>query len=77
VLKNTVLKLLERGVFRGGNLGLVRFWKDLSVSKKLYTVVGILAVLIASELFTLIFAMNTLSAVRGFVGGEALWSKAQ
>jgi signal transduction histidine kinase len=69
--------LLERGVFRGGNLGLVRFWKDLSVSKKLYTVVGILAVLIASELFTLIFAMNTLSAVRGFVGGEALWSKAQ
>lgn len=58
-------------------MGLVRFWKDLSVSKKLYTVVGILALLIASELFTLIFAMNTLSAVRAFVGGEALWSKAQ
>lgn len=58
-------------------LGLVRFWKDLSVSKKLYTVVGILALLIVSELFTLIFAMNTLSAVRAFVGGEALWSKAQ
>jgi signal transduction histidine kinase/CheY-like chemotaxis protein len=58
-------------------LRLVRFWKDLPVSKKLYTVVGILALLIASELFTLIFAMNIQSAVRAFVGGEALWSKAQ
>src|SRR5690242_6120211 len=34
-------------------------------------------VLIATELFTLLFAMNTLSAVRAFVGGESLWSKAQ
>lgn len=52
-------------------------WKDLSVSKKLYCVVGIMALLIAAELFTLLFAMNTLSAVRSFVGGEGLWSKAQ
>ncbi len=52
-------------------------WKDLSVSKKLYCVVGIMALLIATELFTLFFAMNTLSAVRSFVGGEGLWSKAQ
>ncbi|MGZ3690041.1 MAG: histidine kinase dimerization/phospho-acceptor domain-containing protein, partial [Pseudobdellovibrio sp.] len=56
---------------------LVRFWKDLPVSTKLYTVVGILATLIVTELFTLLFAMNILSAVRAFVGGEALWSKAQ
>lgn len=33
--------------------------------------------LVALELFTLFFAMSTLSAVRGFVGGEGLWSKAQ
>ena len=36
-----------------------------------------MAVLIATELFTLYFAMTTLSAVRAFVGGEGLWSKAQ
>jgi two-component system, sensor histidine kinase len=59
-------------------LGLItKWWKDLSVSTKLYTVVGIMATLIAGELFTLLFAMDTLSAVRAFVGGEGLWSKAQ
>ncbi|MBS1969988.1 MAG: response regulator [Bdellovibrionales bacterium] len=52
-------------------------WKNLSVSHKLYAVVGVMAVLIATELFTLLFAMNILSAVRAFVGGEGLWSKAQ
>lgn len=54
-----------------------QLWKNLSVSKKLYAVVGIMAFLIALELFTLIFAMNTLSAVRGYIGGEGQWSKAQ
>jgi two-component system, sensor histidine kinase len=52
-------------------------WRDLSVSKKLYIVVGIMGLLIAVELFTLRFAMTTLSSVRAFVGGEGLWSKAQ
>jgi two-component system, sensor histidine kinase len=52
-------------------------WQNLSVSKKLYSVVGVMGSLIAIELLTLSFAMNTLSAVRGFVGGEGLWSKAQ
>jgi signal transduction histidine kinase/CheY-like chemotaxis protein len=36
-----------------------------------------MATLIATELFTLLFAMDTLSAVRAFVGGEGIWSKAQ
>lgn len=53
------------------------WWKDLSVSTKLYAVVGLMAVLIAAELVTLLFAMNTLSSVRAFVEGEGLWSKAQ
>jgi signal transduction histidine kinase len=56
---------------------MIRWWRDLSVSKKLYGVVGIMALLIASELFTLLFAMEILSAVRSFVHGEGLWSKAQ
>jgi two-component system, sensor histidine kinase len=58
-------------------MNLLRIWRDLSVAKKLYTVVGVMALLIASELFTLLFAMNILSSVRAFVGGEGLWSKAQ
>ncbi|MFN3455473.1 MAG: response regulator [Pseudobdellovibrio sp.] len=53
------------------------WWKNLSISKKLFTVVGVMAMLIALELFTLIFAMNTLSAVRALVAGEAMWSKSQ
>ncbi|MGE3974731.1 MAG: ATP-binding protein [Bdellovibrionales bacterium] len=56
---------------------MIRWWRDLSVSKKLYSVVGLMAFLIAMELVTLKFVMNTLSAVRSFVGGEGLWSKAQ
>jgi signal transduction histidine kinase/CheY-like chemotaxis protein len=54
-----------------------RWWRDLAVAKKLYVVVGLMAVLIATELMTLIFAMNILSSVRAFVVGEGLWSKAQ
>ncbi|MES3037815.1 MAG: response regulator [Bdellovibrionota bacterium] len=53
------------------------WWKDLSVFKKLYGVVGVMALLIAIELFSMLFTMNILSAVRAFVGGEGLWSKAQ
>jgi hypothetical protein len=56
---------------------MIQWWQGLSVSKKLYAVVGVMALLIASELFSLYFAMTTLSAVRAFVGGEGLWSKAQ
>lgn len=54
-----------------------QFWKNLSIAKKLSFVVGTMAFLIAMELFSLYFAMETLSAVRTFVGGESLWSKAQ
>lgn len=36
-----------------------------------------MALLIGLELCILIFALNTLSSVRAYVGGEGLWSKAQ
>ncbi len=55
----------------------MRRWADLPIGKKLFTVVGIMAVLVAGELFTVRFAMRTLSAVRAFVAGEGEWSKAQ
>ena len=58
-------------------MGIKTLWLNFSVLKKLFSVVGIMAVLVALELFTLIFAMNTLSAVRGYVGGEGIWSKGQ
>lgn len=56
---------------------LFKWFKNISISKKLYFVVGIMALLIAVELFTLFFSLRTLSSVRAFVAGEGLWSKAQ
>jgi two-component system, sensor histidine kinase len=56
---------------------IVTSWRDLSVSKKLYAVVGLMTFLITAELFTLKYTVNILSAVRAFVSGEGLWSKAQ
>src|SRR4051812_17431531 len=53
------------------------FFQRIPIATKLYFTVGVMAVLIAIELFTLLFAINTLSAVRAYVGGEGLWSKAQ
>jgi len=52
-------------------------WKSLSITKKLSLVVGLMAILIAGELFALAFSMDVLSAVRAFVEGEGTWSKAQ
>ncbi|REG83462.1 PAS domain-containing protein [Algoriphagus antarcticus] len=54
-----------------------KWFKNVSIAKKLYSVVGIMAVLIAVELGTLYFAVNTLSSIRAFVGAEGLWSKSQ
>ncbi len=51
--------------------------KDVSITKKLYFSVGLMAVLIIVELVSLWFSIHTLSSVRAFVGAEGLWSKAQ
>ncbi|HEU4716762.1 MAG TPA: PAS domain S-box protein [Bacteroidia bacterium] len=59
------------------NFILLRWLNNVSISRKLYFTVGIMALLIALELATLLFAVNTLSSVRAYVGGEGLWSKAQ
>jgi PAS domain S-box-containing protein len=58
-------------------LSLFSWFKNVSIAKKLYFTVGIMATLIAIELGVLIFSINTLSAVRSYVSGEGLWSKAQ
>jgi two-component system, sensor histidine kinase len=52
-------------------------WNDLSITKKLFAVFGVMAFLIGFELLILSFAMGTMSSVRAFIEGEALWSKAQ
>lgn len=59
------------------NFSFFKRFKNVSIAKKLYSVVGIMAVLIAVELGTLYFAAHTLSSVRAFVGAEGLWSKSQ
>jgi len=55
----------------------LQWLKNVSIAKKLYFTVGIMALLIGIELFTLFFSINTLSSVRAYVGGEGLWSKSQ
>src|SRR5580698_6291078 len=56
---------------------LQRRFANITISMKLYFTVGIMAFLVTIELFTLWFAVSTLSSVRSFVNGEGLWSKAQ
>jgi two-component system, sensor histidine kinase len=58
-------------------VSLFKWFRNVSIAKKLYFTVGIMATLIAIELGVLIFSINTLSAVRAYVSGEGLWSKAQ
>ena len=55
----------------------LKWYKNISIAKKLYFAVGAMALLIVIELFTLWFSINTLSSVRAYVGAEGLWSKAQ
>jgi signal transduction histidine kinase/CheY-like chemotaxis protein len=50
---------------------------NTSISRKLYFTIGFTALLVVVELCTLWFSITTLSAVRSYVGGEGLWSKAQ
>lgn len=55
----------------------IKWFRNVSIAKKLYFTVGIMALLIVVELLALAFSINTLSSVRAYVNGEALWSKAQ
>jgi len=55
----------------------INYFKNTSISKKLYFTIGIMAFLIIIELCVLSFALSTLSAIRGYVAGEGLWSKSQ
>jgi PAS domain S-box-containing protein len=54
-----------------------RRFRNVSIAKKLYFVVGVMTLLIGVELFMVYFSLNTLSSLRAYVGGEGLWSKAQ
>jgi signal transduction histidine kinase len=51
--------------------------RDWPINRKLSLILGLIAVLLTGALIGLAVGMNTLSSLRGFVGGESLWSKAQ
>jgi PAS domain S-box-containing protein len=55
---------------------MLRF-SDVSIIKKLILIMAIMAILITTELVSLCFTIKIFSAVRSYVGGEGLWSKAQ
>lgn len=56
---------------------LPQWFRDISIARKLYFTVGIMALLIGVELFALSFSIDALSSVRAYVGGEGLWSKSE
>lgn len=58
-------------------IALPKWYRDISIAKKLYFALGIMAILIVMELLSLWFSITTLSSVRAYVGAEGLWSKAQ
>lgn len=53
------------------------WWNNLLISRKMYLLCGVSAVLISFELVILVFAVNTLSPLRALVAGEGKWSKSQ
>src|ERR1700759_4947526 len=61
----------------GNGRSVFRWFKNISIARKLYFTVGAMALLIGVELFVLLFCLNTLSSLRAYVAGEGLWSKAQ
>jgi signal transduction histidine kinase/FixJ family two-component response regulator len=61
----------------GNRFSLYRWFRDVSIARKLYFTIGAMALLIGVELIVLLFSLNTLSSLRAYVGGEGLWSKAQ
>ncbi len=52
-------------------------FNNVSISKKLYLVVGVLLGIVTLELFTIWFTINTISSIRSFVVAESSWSKSQ
>ncbi|MGZ3862223.1 MAG: sensor histidine kinase [Bacteroidia bacterium] len=59
------------------NFFLFKWFRNVSIARKLYFTIGVMALLIGLELFALFFSIHTLSSVRAYVEGESLWSKAQ
>ena len=59
------------------DFALYKWFRNIPIAKKLYFTTGIMALLIAIELFSLWFSVNTLSSVRAYVGAEGLYAKAQ
>ncbi len=56
---------------------LLTHWRNVSIAKKLYGLIGIMAILIIAELGVVWISVSALSGVRAFVAGEGMWSKAQ
>jgi len=65
------------GGLKKGFLATKSSLRNISIARKLYFTIGIMAFTVVVEISTLLLAVNTLSAVRSFVAGEGLWSKAQ
>src|SRR4051812_38749839 len=50
---------------------------NLPISRKLALMIGVLSLSLLATLILSYFSMDTISAMRAYVGGESLWSKGQ
>jgi hypothetical protein len=55
----------------------IKWVQRLPISQKFYAIIGIVAIMLVSELICFWFVLDTMSSIRAYVGGEGLWSKAQ
>src|SRR3989344_9425578 len=57
--------------------GFIEWLRRLPVGKKLAIIVGLMVVILVFGLLNFWFSMKIMSGIRGYVGGEGQWSKAQ
>ena len=56
---------------------LIRWWKNLSIAKKLHALVAIMVVMVGFQVFIFQYAVTTLSALRVFNAAIAQWNDSQ
>ncbi|MGZ3921200.1 MAG: hypothetical protein ACXVC7_12940, partial [Bacteroidia bacterium] len=54
-----------------------QWFRNISLSKKIFFTVGVMTAFFILEMSAVIMAIDTLSSVRAYVSGENLWLKAE
>jgi signal transduction histidine kinase len=55
----------------------IEYLRRLTIAQKFYMIIGAISVLLVFEVAALWFALDTVSAIRAYIGGNSAWSRAQ